>query len=85
MGSLWWSNRVVKKLRGQAKCQRLVLAALQELNWPPRIDDPLPPSGVTNPKECRRQTVRHLDARHAFPALQFWVAEDGEGISWGPV
>jgi hypothetical protein len=84
-GKLWWGNRVIKSLRRHAKRQRLVLAAFEEAGWPRRIDDPLPRDAGVNPKERLRQTVRHLNKRNAFRAIEFRVDEDYRGIHWEPV
>jgi hypothetical protein len=78
--TLWWGNQVIKRLRGHALRQRLVLAALQEARWPQRIDSPLPPG-----KECLRQTVRHLNEHHQCRAIHFWVDEDTQSICWEPL
>lgn len=41
-GTLSFRDQVIRKVSGQAANARKVLTAFQELNWPMRIDDPLP-------------------------------------------
>lgn len=83
--TLSWGNQVIKQLRRDADCQRLVLAAFQEAKWPNRIDDPLLRDGLTAAKERMRQTVRHLNKRHRLAIIEFWMDEERRGICWGRV
>ena len=43
-------DRVVKQFRVPAGNQELILAAFEEMGWPPHIDDPLPPVHDLDPK-----------------------------------
>jgi hypothetical protein len=79
---LLWAGRVVKRFRGPAGNQELVLASFQELGWAARIDDPLPPRHGTDRAARLRETVRALNGRQAYPALRFEADGTGRGIIW---
>jgi hypothetical protein len=81
--SLWWGRQVIKRLRRSAKCQRLILAAFEEVGWLQHIDDPLLRDNRIDPKERLRQTVRHLKERHLAALISFWEDDAGRGICWG--
>jgi hypothetical protein len=50
---LRWGDRLVKRFAVPALLQEVILAAFEEDGWPPRIDDPLPPTaGRTRASGC---------------------------------
>jgi hypothetical protein len=80
--TLWWGKQVIKRLRRNAKPQRHLLKALQEMNWPHCLLDPLPPNGRSDAKARLRYMVRHLNEHHQIHVIRFWVDEEGTGICW---
>jgi hypothetical protein len=74
---------VVKRFKQPAANQELVLRALQEEGWPPRIDDPLPPEADQDPKRRLHSTISNLNRgqRHGIK-VHFEGAGDGESVSW---
>jgi len=72
-----------KTFRQRAPNQELVLAAFEEVGWPPRIDDPIPPSGGVDQRQRLADTVRALNANHG--TLRFELDGTGEGVIWKPV
>jgi hypothetical protein len=81
-GQLWWEKHLIKKFRRPAANQELVLAALEEEGWPPRIDDPLPPTGDIDPKARLHDTIKSLNRHHLHRVLYFAGDGKGRGIQW---
>ena len=48
VGVLSFGVRIVKRFPRAARNQEIILSAFEEEGWPPRIDDPLPPSRATS-------------------------------------
>lgn len=76
---------VVKEFRSPAPNQQLVLSAFQEDDWPPRIDDPLPPTLNLNPKRRLIETISSLNRGQRNHALRFSGDGSGMGVIWTPV
>jgi hypothetical protein len=75
-------GRLVKRFRWKAANQELILSSFQELQWAPRIDDPLPPvRGVSRPTRLR-ETLRSLNRHQSAPRIQFAADGTGRGILW---
>ena len=78
---LWVGDKLIKKYRQRAKKQEGVLAAFEELGWPERIDDPLPPKGDVVPKRRLRSTVDSLNRCHkTVKLIAFDTDGTGEGV-----
>ena len=60
----------------------LVLSSFQELNWPPRMDDPLPPAKNIVSAERLRDTVRRLNRCQDTHTVRFSSDGMGTGIRW---
>ncbi len=71
------ANSVVKQFRQPAKNQELVLKTFEELDWPERIDDPLPPK-----QGLLGQTVKDLNRNLRESLLRFKLDGRSEGITW---
>lgn len=73
---------VVKEYKLPAPNQEAVLAAFQEENWPPRIDDPLSPQGEVDPKRRLHDTITSLNRNQKQPLIRFLGDGSGEGVRW---
>ncbi len=73
---------VIKQFKVPAANQEAVLAAFQEENWPPRIDDPLPPRGDQNPKRRLHDTIISLNRNQKERVIRFLGDGSGEGVRW---
>lgn len=76
-------DRLVKRFRRPAPVLQLVLASFQELDWPPHLDDPLPPRSETVPEDRLRDTVRRLNRCQDPFLIRFESDGRGAGIRWG--
>jgi hypothetical protein len=79
---LWWGKDLIKKFRRPAINQELVLAALEEEGWPPRIDDPLPPTDNIDPKVRLHDTIKALNRHHLHRIIRFVGDGRARGIQW---
>ncbi|HQU43296.1 MAG TPA: hypothetical protein PK867_10820 [Pirellulales bacterium] len=73
---------VVKEFKVPAPNQETILAAFQEENWPPRIDDPLPPAPDIEPKRRLHDTINSLNRNQKEPLLRFFGDGSGQGARW---
>jgi hypothetical protein len=73
---------LIKAFHRPAVNQERVLAALQEEGWPPRIDDPLPPTGGIDPKARLHDTIKVLNRHHLYRIIHFAGDGKGRGIQW---
>jgi hypothetical protein len=74
---------VIKRFRQPAGNQVTILAALRELRWPRRIDDPLTGDGQVEPKRRLRDTVYALNRNHVTAKVLVFEADGtGTGIIW---
>lgn len=73
---------VVKQFRQPAPAQELILLSFEELGWPSRIDDPLPPQQGMDPKQRLHQTVSNLNRHQKCPLLRFVGDGHGRGLGW---
>ena len=60
----------------------LVLSSFQELAWPPRLDDPLPPVRDIVSAERLRDTIRRLNRCQDPHTVRFSSDGLGTGIRW---
>ena len=81
---LWFGDVLVKRYHRPAPIASLILAAFEEQNWPPLIDDPLSPIlGRHEPARLRNQ-VQSLKRRLTNPLIRFYLHSAGTQIGWKP-
>jgi hypothetical protein len=72
---------IVKRFTGRAGPQRLILAVFQELGWPRKIDDPLPPGKLSQlPAERLRDVVRRLNTDMVNSCIRFHCTDASQSI-----
>ena len=76
------SGKLVKQFKAPSPNQELVLVALQEENWAPRIDDPLPPSKSLDTKQRLHDTIKNLNRHQKHRLIRFMGDGTGLGIRW---
>ena len=79
---LWWKDFLIKEFRVPADNQEMVLRALEEEGWPPRIDDPLPSKPDMDPKVRLHETIKALNRHQHHGLLRFRGDGSGNGIHW---
>lgn len=79
---LWASGLLVKRVPPRATNQLTVLHCFDEDDWPPRIDDPLPPSESVDPVDRLHNTVKRLNGNQFERLVVFGSDGTGQGISW---
>jgi hypothetical protein len=82
---LRFGGQIVKQFKVPAANQETILAAFEEENWPPRIDDPLPPQPDQDPKRRLHDTINSLNRNQKQPLIRFLGDGSGRGIRWEPV
>jgi len=82
---LRWGRRVVKRFKLPSPNQETVLAVFQEDNWPPRIDDPLPPTPAIDAKRRLNDTIKSLNRHQKYAAVRFMGDGRGMGVRWEPI
>ena len=86
LGRLWCGDVLIKDYRQEAKNQRLILAAFQELEWRHRIDDPITGrrgEAPWQPKRRLRDTITGLNADHITQGvIRFRGDGTGTGVIW---
>jgi hypothetical protein len=73
---------IVKQFKVPAANQEAVLAAFEEENWPPRIDDPLSPQAEQDPKRRLHDTINSLNRNQKRPLVRFLGDGSGQGVRW---
>jgi hypothetical protein len=73
---------IVKEFKLPAPNQEAILAAFQEENWPPRIDDPLSPQGEVDPKRRLHDTITSLNRNQKESLIRFLGDGSGQGVRW---
>jgi hypothetical protein len=81
---LRYRGLVVKRFHKPAPNQELILTSFQELGWPQRIDDPLPPQGEIVPSIRLHDTLGRLNRTLQKPLLHFGSDGTGQGVVWKP-
>jgi len=79
---LRWASQLVKRYRLPAPNQELILTALEEEDWPPCIDDPLPRQPGQDPKQRLHDTIKNLNRHQVHRLLVFKGDGTGEGVQW---
>lgn len=74
--------RLVKQFRLPSPNQETVLTALQEENWPVRIDDPLPPNKKLDAKQRLHDTIKNLNRHQKHRLIRFMGDGTGQGVRW---
>ncbi len=72
----------VKRFKWTAANQETVLAAFEEENWSPRIDDPLPPHPEQDSKRRLSDTIKCLNRKQANRLVHFRGDGTGTGVTW---
>jgi hypothetical protein len=85
LNRLMLGELVVKEYRTPAPNQQLILSAFQEEDWPPRIDDPLPPHPELEPKRRLHETIISLNRNQRSRSLRFSGDGNGLGVRWHAV
>jgi hypothetical protein len=75
-------GRVVKQYRVPAENQELILAAFEELSWPPHLDDPLPPAPGLDSQQRLRDTTGRLNHNQKHRLIRFHGDGHGRGLWW---
>ncbi len=79
---LWYQDALIKRYRLPSPNQSAILSAFEEDDWPPRIDDPLPPRADQDPKRRLHDTIRNLNRSHRRSLLRFVGDGSGMGVLW---
>ena len=74
--------RIVKRFKVPAANQETILAAFEEEQWPPRIDDPLPLKVELDAKRRLHDTINSLNRNQRCQVLRFFGDGSGQGIRW---
>jgi hypothetical protein len=81
---LRWVRELVKRYRLPAPNQEMILGALEEEGWPPRIDDPLPRHPGQDSAQRLHDTIKALNRHQVNRLLVFERDGTGEGVQWRP-
>ena len=76
------AGRLVKQFKLPSPNQERILTALQEENWPARIDDPLPPSTKLDAKQRLHDTIKNLNRHQKHRLIRFMGDGSGHGVLW---
>lgn len=90
LGPRWDSERqefslgdqLVKRFKLPSPNQETILMAFEEEEWPPRIDDPLPPHPDLDPKRRLHDTIKSLNRNQKLRLVRFMGDGTGQGIRW---
>jgi len=74
--------RVIKRFRQPSANQEAVLSAFNDVDWPSRIDDPLPYCADLDPKERLRTTIKSLNRHQHHSLIRFHGDGTGEAVLW---
>jgi hypothetical protein len=75
-------DRLVHRFDARAVGILRILAAFQEENWPPRIDDPLPPKAGRDGKAHLRDIIHNLNVCQRPQMIRFSSDGSGSGVRW---
>ena len=75
-------GRVIKSFRWRAQNQEIVLASFEEVGWPRRIDDPIPPQPDHDQGQRLRDAIRSLNKHHKSKLIRFRGDGSGRGVVW---
>lgn len=79
---LRFQGQIVKRFRVPAPNQELILSVFQEERWPPRIDDPLPPTDEIDPKKRLNAVIQSLNRCQVNPLIHFGGNGEADGVVW---
>jgi hypothetical protein len=75
----------LKRFGRPAPDVELILEALQEQNWIPFIDDPLPPKDGRDPKRRLHRAIQNFNLRLDLRLLRLRGDGTGTRVGWLPV
>jgi hypothetical protein len=75
-------STLVKRYKIPSDNEETILTAFEELNWPVRIDDPLPPCHEPSPSGRLQETVELLNRNQKQPMIRFLKDGAGRGVLW---
>lgn len=75
-------GKLVKQFKLPSPNQEMVLTAFEEEHWPPRIDDPLPPSKKFDAKQRLHDTIKNLNRNQKHRLIRFMGDGTGQGVRW---
>lgn len=78
--NLYYGETPILHFRRSAPNQMGILDAFQELRWPARLDDPLPPRGGVDRRERLYETIRSLNGGQVPWRIRFQMESDGQGV-----
>ena len=73
---------LVKQFKLPSPNQEMILTAFEEEHWPPRIDDPLPPSKKFDAKQRLHDTIKNLNRNQKHRLIRFMGDGTGQGVRW---
>jgi hypothetical protein len=73
---------LIKQFKLPSPNQETILVVFEEENWPPRIDDPLPPSDAVDAKQRLHDTIKNLNRNQKHRLLRFMGDGTGQGVRW---
>lgn len=79
---LSFGDVIVKQFRVPARNQETILRCFQEEGWPPKIDDPLSPSGSIDTRRRLHDTINSLNRCQRNYLLRFAGDGWGTGVKW---
>jgi hypothetical protein len=79
---VWLGKTLIKRFQRTATNQELLLAAFEELGWPPYVDDPLPPEPGQDQRSRLGDAIKCLNRRRRCGRLHFRMDGTGEGARW---
>ena len=79
------AGKLIKQFKVPAANQEMILAAFEEEQWPPRVDDPLPPHPAQDSKRRLHDTINSLNRSHKNALIRFLGDGSGQGVRWEPV
>src|SRR5205807_5843418 len=82
---LYFAGWLVKRFRGPAGNQQLILGSLEELGWPWHCDDPLPRRDGLKPQKRLHDAINRLNRHQVHRLLHFRGDGQGRGLCWEPI
>jgi hypothetical protein len=79
---LRFGDLLIKQFKLPSPNQETILVVFEEENWPPRIDDPLPPSEAVDAKQRLHDTIKNLNRNQKHRLLRFMGDGTGQGVRW---
>jgi hypothetical protein len=73
---------LIKQFKLPSPNQEMILMALEEEGWAPRIDDPLPASRDMNAKQRLHDAIKNLNRNQKNRLMRFMGDGTGQGVRW---